>query len=174
MGRRRGETLRWLRDAVASRDRIVCWPWPFALSDRGYPMVYFDGRVRNAAGVALIMDGSAQPSYRHEVCRGLPRLRRSPPLGHALPDPPLIRAADLRPGDIVELDLHLGPARCQVDSVHPLEGGRLLVCYRRERGPDLRLSADPDDVLTLIRPGDRTHVPRETDPGGKPPGAVVR
>lgn len=63
----------------------------------------------------------------------------------------MIRAAELRPGDAVELVLPVvGPTHLTVENVYPLDGGRLLISYRRAKGSDIRLSADPDDVLTLV------------------------
>lgn len=57
-----GALLAWLRDAVANRDRTTgCWDWPFSCSGQ-YGQVYWCGRKRKAAHVALELDGRPRPN----------------------------------------------------------------------------------------------------------------
>lgn len=62
----------------------------------------------------------------------------------------MIRAGDLRPGDTVELDLHVGPEIMVVESIYRLGDDRPLVTFRRRRGRDLRQSFMPDELVTLV------------------------
>lgn len=61
-----GVSLAWLVNAVATRDRSECWPWPFGTCN-GYGKVTYNGRQEYAPTVALLLDGVPQPPNQ-ECC----------------------------------------------------------------------------------------------------------
>lgn len=59
-----GEPRRWLKEALATRDRLFCWIWPFGKDSAGYPQLH-PGR---ATYESLILDGHPRPDPPNHFC----------------------------------------------------------------------------------------------------------
>lgn len=69
-----GSRIRWLLGTLAAPPTVECVLWPFALGEKDYPRVQWEGRERYAHHVVLIVGGRSLPGpgeeSRHTCGRG--------------------------------------------------------------------------------------------------------